>query len=140
MYDNQEEDLSILIGKTLESIELNGEEMFFNCTDGSCFHAYHMQDCCEHVCIYDIKGCLSAMMRSPITEAITTVDSEKNPDDVPEDEHDQESFTWTTHTIITKSGNQVVVRWIGTSNGYYGENVHFGRTHRHFQLKDSHAH
>lgn len=51
------------------------------------------------------------------------------PADVPSPDY-CDSFTWTTHRIQTKAGVEVIVRWLGESNGYYGEDVHFGRTHK----------
>ena len=38
-----------------------------------------------------------------------------------------ESCTWTTFTFTTSKG-EVVVRWHGSSNGYYSESVSFAET------------
>jgi hypothetical protein len=128
MYED-ENNLSLLVGKTLERIEETGEEMLFVCIDGDAFRAYHMQDCCESVAIHDITGELQSLVGSPIVEATEDATSEEWPEDVPKSE-DCDSFTWTTHRFRTAAGGEVVVRWLGASNGYYGEDVHFGRTHK----------
>jgi hypothetical protein len=123
---------SLLVGKTLESIEVNGQpgdEMLFVCTDGEAFRAYHMQDCCESVSIHDIKGMLCDLIGSPIVEASEESESDEWPADV-EKPKCTESFTWTTHRFKTQAGAEVVVRWLGESNGYYGEGVYFQRTHK----------
>lgn len=124
-----ENDLRVLVGKTLQSVEETGEEMLFVCDDGDAFRAYHMQDCCESVAIHDIKGELQSLVGSPITEATEDATSDEWPADVPKPEY-CDSFTWTTHRFRTEAGSEVVVRWLGESNGYYGEDVHFGRTHK----------
>ena len=122
-----ENDLGLLLGKTLESVEENGDEMLFLCADGDAFRAYHMQDCCESVVIHDITGDVQSLVGSPIVHATEDI-SDKWPEDVPRGH--SESFTWTTHHFRTETGSEVVVRWRGESNGYYGEDVHFGRTHK----------
>ena len=70
MFQN---DMSLMVGRTLESVEDNGEEMTFVCTDGSAFSAYHSQDCCESVRIYDVSGDPKSLLGSPITEATEDV-------------------------------------------------------------------
>lgn len=116
---------SLLVGKTLESVEVLDDEMLFVCTDDEAFRAYHMQDCCETVKIHDIQGALSDLIGSPIIEAGEST-SHDWPDDVEPDPW-AESFTWTTHRFKTRAGAEVVVRWLGESNGYYGEGVYFQR-------------
>ena len=122
---------SLLIGRTLESITINEhrDEMLFACTDGEAFLAYHMQDCCESVAIHDIVGPLCGLIGSPIVEASEDSTSEEWPADVEKPGY-TESFTWTTPRFKTQDGIEVTVRWLGESNGYYGEDVHFRRTHK----------
>jgi hypothetical protein len=124
-------DPSLLIGRTLESVEVRGdkEEMFFVCTDGEAFRAYHMQDCCESVSIHDVSGNPSDLVGSPVVEA-SEMTSFDWPHDVLEPKYLPDSFTWTTHRFKTQSGVEVVVRWLGESNSYYGEGVYFQRTHK----------
>jgi hypothetical protein len=126
MYSN-ENPLSVLTNRTIEKIELGDEHMLITCTDGEVFQAYHMQDCCEHVRIYDTQGDVNDLIGSRIIAASEEADN-AYPDDIPEPKY-TDSFTWTLHRFETESGKVVVVRWLGESNGYYSERVHFGRTH-----------
>jgi hypothetical protein len=124
----------LLIGKTLESVETNehSDEMLFICTDGEAFRAYHMQDCCESVKIHDIRGSLCDLVGSPIMEASEESVSDTTgewPADMPKPDY-LDSWTVTTHRFKNEAGTEVVVRWLGESNGYYGEEVHFQRTHK----------
>lgn len=123
---NEELGIEVLIGKTLAKIEAIGNDrLTFICTDGTAYAAYHMQDCCESVGIHDIAGDLQSLIGLPITSATCDVSKEWPADVVQEG---SESFTWTTHTLGTEAA-LVRVRWLGESNGWYGEDVHFGMTH-----------
>ncbi len=125
--------LELLVGKTIKKITDHGTSMVFDCTDGSTFEAYHMQDCCESVQIYDTNLSDLSVLNG---EEILHADSEESndwPEDVPPPDY-YESFTWTTHFIKTEN-HLLKVRWLGKSNGYYSESVHFQRTHPKIELK-----
>ncbi len=130
-YIDDESTASLLIGKTLECVEINEcqDEIYFCCTDGEAFRAYHMQDCCERVSIHDTSVSLQDLIGSLIVESSATRDDENWPSDVEKSKW-TESFTWTTHRLKSASGVEVVVRWLGESNGYYSESVYFQRTHK----------
>lgn len=128
-----EQMLELLVGKIIKKITEDGHSMVFECTDGSVFEAYHMQDCCETVSIHDINLPDLSVLNG---EEIYHADSEESstwPEDVAPPDYN-ESFTWTTHFIKTKN-NTLKVRWLGTSNGYYSESVYFQRTHPKIDLK-----
>lgn len=117
-------ELKELLGKTLtESIgKKGGNEIIFKTTEGKTYKMYHSQDCCESVRVEDICGEMSDLVGSPITQA----DEETNDKD-PEGykrENPPESMTWTFYRLATAKG-QVVIRWLGESNGYYSERVDF---------------
>lgn len=117
---------SSLKGKTLVSIEgkVDDDAMVFTTSDGDIFRLYHMQDCCESVSIYDIAGDLSDLMGSPLTLA-----GERTSDKLPRGvklDYPDDSMTWTFYRLGTVKGT-VVVRWYGSSNGYYSESVYFER-------------
>jgi len=100
------------------------DSMVFTSTTGRKFTFEHTQDCCESVCINDIAGDLSDLVDSPIlmAEAVSNV----NPPtfaDIGRD-YEPESHTWTFYKFATVKGS-VTVRWLGESNGYYGESVDF---------------
>lgn len=115
--------ISVLVGKRLESIErINNEELLFITTDGERFCMCHSQDCCENVQIEDICGDLGDLIGLPIVIAEESTNSDTP---IPEniDPHGWgDSFTWTFYRLATEKG-WVVIRWLGTSSGYYSERV-----------------
>ena len=116
-------DVSVLLGKTLISIKRvdgdDGDELHFGTSNGEEYKLYHEQDCCEGVHIEDICGDLADLLGSPLLEAEETSSHEDE-----EDNEFGESSTWTFYKFATIKGC-VTVRWLGTSNGYYSESVHF---------------
>ena len=118
----QEVSLSELVGKILSDVAVNADmdEIVFRTNDGAVYCMYHLQDCCEEVYIEDICGELDWLIGTPILVA-----EERTSEGNCKDEYD-ESCTWTFYTISTIKGT-VVIRWYGTSNGYYSESVSFVR-------------
>lgn len=116
--------ISVLIGKTLDRISRNKEEIDFYLSDGSHYKMHHPQDCCESVWIEDIAGDLNDLVGSPITMAEEVVSGENPPDADPDIIKYQDSFTWTFYKLATVNG-YVTIRWYGESNGYYSESVYF---------------
>ena len=92
------------------------EEVIFKASNGSKFTFYHSQDCCENVTVAEVIGDPQDLLASPMVEA-EEISSDGAPDPSRED-----SFTWTFYRFGTARGS-VVIRWLGTSNGYYSESV-----------------
>lgn len=118
---------SDLIGKTLVEVkgaETYSDEIVFVTEDGETYKQYHSQDCCESVSVEDIDGDLSDLLGSPITLAEESTSTEYQPHQPKSDWDD--SFTWTFYRIGTAKG-MVFIRWYGSSNGYYGEEVSFNK-------------
>lgn len=104
-------DVKYLIGKVcLKVTQIGDEELRFYLNNGKVLIMYHSQDCCESVTIEDICGDLYDLCSTPILKA------EERSDD------SEEGETWTFYTIATIKG-YVDIRWYGTSNGYYSEEV-----------------
>ena len=78
---------------------------------------FHEQDCCESVQVEDVAGDMQDLVGSPIVQAEESSNSDNPPLRC-------ESFTWTFYRLATAKG-QVVLRWLGESNGYYSESVSF---------------
>jgi hypothetical protein len=113
-----------LLGITLASVtgKKGDSEIVFELNDGRKFKLYHNQDCCEHVYVEDVCGELSDLVDSPIIQAEEN-SSQDNPEGYISEDY-QDSFTWTFYRIATAKG-QVVIRFYGSSNGYYSESVDF---------------
>ena len=113
--------ISELLGKTLADVVVDkvADEIHFVTTDGDTYRMYHSQSCCESVGIEDIVGDVADLIGSPVLMA-EEVSSDGEP---AKDEYD-ESYTWTFYKLATVKG-YVTIRWYGTSNGYYSEEVDF---------------
>lgn len=130
-YEDRDVSINLLVGKTISAINKYDDSIVFVCSDGDTFEAYHMQDCCETVRVYDVSGNLQSLVGEEITFVIED-ESKEWPNNVPTPDY-VDSFTWTTH-IFKTAKNIVTVRWLGESNGYYSESVYFGRTHKPISL------
>jgi hypothetical protein len=110
--------ISDFVGLVFDKIEVIDErEIFFTDVDGDVYKMFHYQDCCEDVRVEDICGELDDLVGSPILFAEETTN---NNEDDPEPYIDH--ITWTFYKLSTIKGN-VTIRWYGSSNGYYSEEV-----------------
>lgn len=111
---------SILVGKTLirvEGMEKGSEMVDLYTSDGEHFRMQHDQDCCECVEVEDVVGDVEDILNTPILLAEES--TQKGPDGEWGD-----TSTWTFYRLQTIKG-PLVIRWLGESNGYYGESVDF---------------
>ena len=106
-----------LLGRTLYRAEADGEALTLYLSDTNYVRFQHHQDCCESVYIEDICGDLEDLVGAPLVEA----EKVSNYDSDPLYEN-EESYTWTFYRFRTRKGS-VCVRWYGSSNGYYSEDV-----------------
>ena len=110
--------------KTLISIDhivgqtaLDGQDrLIFTTRCGKRYEMYHSQDCCESVNIEDICGDLEDLLDTPVFLAEEVSNFKEG--------GGCGSETWTFYKIVTAKGG-VTIRWYGTSNGYYSEEVNF---------------
>jgi len=110
------EDVSVLLGKTLTSVEQRGnDEILFVTESGESYLMYHEQDCCESVSVEEVIGDLKDLVGAPITMAEEVSQNGEN---------DWGTQTWTFYKFATNKG-YVTLRWLGESNGYYSESVDF---------------
>lgn len=109
-----------LLGRTIVVItgaEKDSGLVTIQCADGTVFEMFHRQDCCEDVSVEDVVGDPSCLIGHPITLAEETSNDDPNA---------TMSGTWTFYRLGTVMGT-VVIRWYGSSNGYYSESVDFVR-------------
>ena len=106
-------------GKVFKSIEVSEDNaaILFEDTKGDRYLMYHQQDCCESVYIEDICGDLQSLVGYEIIQAEEICNEDRDKLDECDD-----SYTWTYYKLATSNG-YVTIRWYGTSNGYYSENV-----------------
>lgn len=146
-WNDNEVPFDKLLGKTLINIRNNGDEIYFETSEGDEFKMYHSQDCCESVSVEDIAGDLNDLLNAPIliAEAISSSDPTEDVIEKRKEIYEQESpefrnygpnpnngwrtesETWTFYKLATIKGS-VTIRWYGSSNGYYSESVDFVRT------------
>jgi hypothetical protein len=116
----REAKFSELADLTLSSVVMNNgkDEIVFTAGPRK-FIMYHSQNCCERVTVEDVVGDFNDLIGFPILQAEESTDSTNH-----KPNSGDESFTWTFYRISTMKG-QVVIRWYGSSNGYYSESVAF---------------
>lgn len=118
---NSFEDLN---GRILSKVVvIDEDEIHFHLTDSHYVRMYHQQDCCESVVIEDIVGNLDDLVGTPLLLVEESInDDESISNRYVEDEFSVDSETWTFYRFRTIKGS-VDIRWHGSSNGYYSENV-----------------
>ncbi len=122
--------LAILIGQTLTSIEgmRQGSEEIRLVAGDTVWRMWHEQRCTEDVFVEDVCGDPADLIGSPIVAAFEETTRKpgrrtKLPDEDGYVDDDQNtSYTWTFYRLSTIKGT-VVIRWYGTSNGFYSERV-----------------
>jgi hypothetical protein len=114
-------DISVLLGRTLTAVNVaDDKETITICVNDGCeYRMFHDQDCCERVSVEDVVGDLDDLIGAPILRAEERTDSECGAVDKYDD-----SYTWTFYELATIKGS-VMIRWYGSSNGYYSESVDF---------------
>lgn len=113
-------ELDTLAGLTIESVEglkQYSDMVKINTSCGKQFIFMHFQDCCEQVQLEDFEVGTDDLSGAVILSA---EESTNNDDKFGVEIYD--SFTWTFYKIETTKG-ELWMRWLGESNGYYGEEV-----------------
>lgn len=103
--------INYLVGKVCFKVtQIGDDELKFYLNNGKVLTMYHDQECCESVTIEDICGDLYDLCNTPILKAEASINDS------------EEGETWTFYKIATIKG-YVDIRWYGSSNGYYSEEV-----------------
>ena len=113
--------LNRMVGETIKSVSgnRNDDEFVVRTTSGLVFTFYHDQDCCEDVYLEEIIGDIDDLIGYTVVMAEETC---SNDEVVGVSCYQGESFTWTYYRMATEKG-LVVLRFFGSSNGYYSESV-----------------
>lgn len=108
-----------LVGKTFDRVLVKDDGIeFISDSGGDSFSLYHEQDCCEHVWIESIDGDLAQFL--PGEEILEAYESYNGDSPPPGYGSVDDSYTWSFYTIRTML-DTFVIRFFGTSNGYYSE-------------------
>ena len=124
MYHDKIIEIKELNGKVIKDVtglEKDSEEVRVFTECGQEYVFFHEQDCCESVYLNDFEGSKDDLIGGLIVTAEERTntgdeDSKEKPNEY------SESFTWTFYDIQTTKGT-LWMRWLGESNGYYGESV-----------------
>lgn len=122
---NEEEILPSLVGDTITSLkcEVGTGDVYFEMQSGRTVRFFHYQSCCETVQVEDINGDLTDIVGSPLTLSEEVSNAGETEYAVAMDKvYRGDSWTWTFYKFATIKG-YVTIRWYGSSNGYYGEEV-----------------
>lgn len=111
-------DFKDLEGRKIKDVAKSDEHVELITEEGISFNLFHDKDCCESVEVEDIIG-------GELTELIgeTVIEARKESGQLlPQKEMYDESYTWTFYIIRTNK-TSLTIRFYGTSNGYYSEEV-----------------
>lgn len=114
-YDNHV-DVEEMLGQTFSRVVSDGDTVTFE-NDEVRYVLYHQEDCCESVIVEDIIGDIEDLEKLPLL--IAREDTNAEGEELP----NEESYTWTFYNFATFKG-YVTIRFLGTSNGYYSEDVY----------------
>ena len=111
-----------LINKMFTSVKQDGDVIIFS-NENEEYRLEHFQDCCETVYIDDLCGDLKDLENVPIFMA------EESSEEIPPDDPNYSSYEMCGYTFYRfwTSKGPVVIRWQGSSNGYYGIGVNCTR-------------
>lgn len=121
MQNEVNETLNKMVGETIVSVSgtRNDDEFVVLTASGLLFRFYHNQDCCENVYLEEVIGDIDDLIGHTVVIAEETSNSDLMSGS---DCYQDDSFTWTFYRIATDRG-LVVLRFFGSSNGYYSESV-----------------
>lgn len=113
--------LNELVGKKVCEMkgQIKDQDFLIKTECGYTFNFYHNQDCCESVYLENIIGDINDILGHEIILAQEEINNDEIQDS---DVFNQDSFTWTYYRLASEKG-LVVLRFYGTSNGYYSEGI-----------------
>ena len=114
----EQEDIGMLVGEVISNVDYSSDDeiLRIKTLSGREFMMYHQQDCCETVYLEDGLEELRDLMGEEVCGAREDISTSGDTDEGTE--------KWTYYHIATKTQN-CCLRWYGSSNGYYSEEVSF---------------
>lgn len=114
---------SNIINRTITGVDIatyDGNDavvLYFD--NGYYFAMYHSRMCCENIELIDEDNDDYQSLRGLVGAKLLKIEVTSNKPEVPE----AESETWTFYNLVT-TRDVVQLRWYGSSNGYYSEEVY----------------
>lgn len=115
-----------IVGKVLvkiEGLKEESEKVVLHFNDNTQMVFEHYQDCCEYIYLLDYICDVDLSKPTVILQA-----EERTSNDISCPVtglgKDDDSNTWTFYSINTTTG-EIFMRWYGSSNGYYSEEVDY---------------
>jgi hypothetical protein len=119
-------ELEAIIGETVTGIDFFNDpyrrlpkEVLITMKSGKQLRLYHDQDCCETVELVSIDGDICKLIGKPILSTELGVDEDYDGPEIGDDSGTETKIT------LRCDDETVIMRWIGESNGYYGEQLDF---------------
>lgn len=117
-YDN-----SSIINQTITGVDIstydNNDAVILYFENGHYFTMYHDRDCCESVELIDEDNDNYQSLRDLVGAKLLNIEAVSN-------EHETSEYTrelWTFYNLVTTK-DIVQLRWFGSSNGYYSEEIY----------------
>jgi len=99
--------------KSISGLKKDSDQVTLFFGDEYTIEFNHQQDCCETVCLVDHE------LQGKMKGELIYIKELSNRDEPP---NDWDSHTWTFYEVRTTEG-LLTMRWLGTSSGYYSEEV-----------------
>lgn len=128
MSSKESPELAKSIGKKVVAIDISESEVLLTFSDKSELLIHHEFLCCEKVHLVGIEGNVASLIGSVVSKAEVHVDNEYWGDEDFLQLSATESkveLNVVRNNSFRVSNDVVIMRWIGTSNGCYGEEVSF---------------
>ena len=131
-----------MLGQTLRIIRIeDNKQTIIFIGEGRVWRMSNNRDDCTDVLVTveDICGDLDDLIGSPLLMCEKTTHENTKPQEITNFDFEKQrkwddSFTWTFYKFATIKGS-VTIRWYGSSNGYYSEEVELYEIDFHFNTE-----
>lgn len=106
--------ISALENEIIVGVGFKEDVLILKTKFGKIFHMLHLRECCEDVYLEDGLEDLKNLIGEEILQAYETTNRGLN---------DEGTYTYTFYTLSTFYSS-ATLRWYGSSNGYYSEEVY----------------
>ncbi len=121
--------------REITGMHKHSDRVSFVSTEGRRFDFFHSPECCESVQVEDVAGDVRDLLDAPLVMAEVERCGDQDPPErvqafnlkmeqlfPGEQPYKDDAWAWTFYKFGTVKG-YVTVRWLGSSNGWYGVDV-----------------